>query len=275
VRGLGALAITCACALGLVGAAGAALDPSFGSGGEIVFANDERNDLAIDLHGRVVTTGNEFGGAATIRRLLPDGSGDPTFGIGGLVRDPLGGVVAISGGGAVDSEGRILIAGHAEGSRYVARYLPDGTRDASFGNDGVARFGTSGTANELHVDHEDRPIVLDGAPVRLTRLTADGELDSSFGPDGILTTDIAFLGDFDISDRGVITVAGVAFHPEPVLQAAQVAISVGGEHAILITSLIWMAFLAWVIASGARDHQRERDKRREDEIYDMFTEEDP
>lgn len=70
---------------------------------------------------------------------------DPSFGAGGTVETPIG-TTASATGVAVQSDGKIVAGGTSSvrsGNNYLsafalARYLPNGTLDASFGSGGVS-----------------------------------------------------------------------------------------------------------------------------------------
>jgi uncharacterized delta-60 repeat protein len=128
---------------------------------------------------------------------------DPSFGGDGLVGAFAAGGVAT--GVAVDARGRILVGGYTidgEVDLAVARFLPNGTPDASFGGgDGRVRLDLGGAefAFDLVVDAADRPILVgsasDGASstILAVRLAEDGTPDASFGTGG--------AGAFDLGKR--------------------------------------------------------------------------
>lgn len=134
-------------------------------------------------------TNNDFALAAYDQR----GRLDAGFGSGGTVRTDLGGDEQVRDV-ALDAQGRIVVAGYS-GFQYtpavdealVARYLPDGSLDQSFGEGGVARAGTGG-AQAVAIDPTGRIVISGGTsfgpfenPWRVARLTSSGGLDPSFG----------------------------------------------------------------------------------------------
>jgi uncharacterized delta-60 repeat protein len=199
------------------------LDRSFGNEGRIyTYQTDEAttDSLALAWGGRgkiIVAAHNR------LFEFLPDGERNPRFGRGGSVFvpvetwDPLVGL-------AVDSKRRILVAGKEEGSVFVARFLPDGRPDRSFGNGGRTTAGLGfaaprspspepGAPNPpssaapviettgLAVDPTDRPI-LTGSWVKgyrlcdaeswgeehagfVARFDESGRLDPTFDSDGV------------------------------------------------------------------------------------------
>jgi uncharacterized delta-60 repeat protein len=129
------------------------LDPGFGIGGKATatFDNSVYNsafgyDIALQPDGKVVVCGeasNTLGAAIFgVARFTAFGSLDPTFGVGGKTTGFLraGRAYAV----AIQRDGRIVVAGEAGAGRTifstdfaVARYNPDGSLDASFGNGGT------------------------------------------------------------------------------------------------------------------------------------------
>ena len=87
--------------------------------------------------------------------LLADGRPDSGFGTSGTVTTGLGVDGSVNTVGAVQPDGKILIAGgaypswSADNTEFgLARFLPDGRRDRSFGRGGevLTRFGVSADA---------------------------------------------------------------------------------------------------------------------------------
>jgi uncharacterized delta-60 repeat protein len=150
---------------------------------------------------------------------------DPSFGAGGVIttevgRDDYGRDVV------VDAAGRTIVLGHSEtftvdqSSIAIARYTKAGMPDASFGGDGlvVLNLGsqTLDFGKAVAVDTNGR-IVIVGASCPSTsecfdvlgvRLTANGQLDSTFGGgDGIASLADA-VSDVIIDPSGRIVVTG-------------------------------------------------------------------
>lgn len=112
---------------------------------------------------------------------------DPTFGQQGKILGPSGAANAV----AIQPDGRILVAGSANGDFLVERLRPDGAPDPTFGQAGIVQtdFGGSEAANAL-VLQSDGKIVAGGASTDsggdflLARYLTDGKLDSGFGTAG-------------------------------------------------------------------------------------------
>jgi len=116
------------------------LDPAFGVGGRVGFSitgdyfGESGSAIASYPGGRILV-GTESETGAALLMLRPDGSLDPRFGAGGIVRDP---DVDAYADIVVLSDGKVVAAGFKLEpckSRLV-RYNADGSRDASFGDGG-------------------------------------------------------------------------------------------------------------------------------------------
>jgi uncharacterized delta-60 repeat protein len=132
-----------------------ALDEHFGKGGVVTFARpgpQAIGALALLPDGRIVVATGDGGlePADTRRllllRLLPDGALDPTFGDGGLAFAPLGhhDTWWLPPAMVQMKDGRLVVGstgsfGGVEGP-VIARFLPDGALDPSFGDRGEVTF---------------------------------------------------------------------------------------------------------------------------------------
>jgi uncharacterized delta-60 repeat protein len=221
-------------------ARGGELDTSFGKGGKVTVAFPGENgataspdytlpfeftqghlEMAPAPEGKTVVAG-----ATKVVRLLANGKPDPTFGTGGTVTIPRPpGALFVLAGVAVDSQGRVVLAGLARplptntlpdpvsSSAAVIRLTADGSLDPSFGNGGmvISSFGFQPPAaaggpypggasvglRDVAIDSQDRPVVTGGYVKALNsvlepesegfvaRLTESGALDGSFGAGGI------------------------------------------------------------------------------------------
>ena len=116
------------------------LDPSFGVGGMVTtdFGNDDRaSSLVLQPDGKLVAAGDSNAGVSgdfTVVRYLPDGRLDPSFGVGGAVTTDFGGS-DLARALVLQPDGKLVAAGEGgPGADFVlARYLPDGRLDATFG----------------------------------------------------------------------------------------------------------------------------------------------
>jgi uncharacterized delta-60 repeat protein len=183
--------------------------PSFTRGGDVF------HDVAIESNGRIVVVGARgergFGQSnghpsGLVVAYRPDGRVDRSFGEGGRVLFPApGGHGEYTGLKSVEvlGDGRLLVAGYHFGSLFVARLLPDGRLDRSFGGGdgklvmlaspygrGDACPGICWSASPFVLRPDGRILVIAAtwpdAPV-LLRLTPDGEVDRSFGRRGLVS----------------------------------------------------------------------------------------
>lgn len=218
-------------------AANGTLDSTFGNGGitKIDFGNQPGSEgaaLTLQPDGKIVVAGavstpqNQFG----VARLLPNGSLDLTFGGGdGSVITPfLNGARAHAV--ALQGDGRIVVAGEAWFAQGVhgfalARYLPNGMPDTSFGMAGTlvtTIVGTfNATARGVAVQSDGRIVaagescpIQDTCDFALARFQPNGALDPSFSGDGKLTspfvTHIDAAYGLRIQPNGRIVAAGTA-----------------------------------------------------------------
>jgi uncharacterized delta-60 repeat protein len=168
-----------------------------------------------------------------VLRVNADGSFDSGFSGGGVATD-VGHPAIASGGMALEPDGQILLAGTtwnaASSSRAftLIRCNANGSLDTGFGDDGVVTLpmeaaGDSFPSVALQRDGSGR-ILLGGDAIKvgsnlrwdfvLACYDADGSLDTSFGNNGIVTTDVggADVGrDLAVQADGKILLAGHSF----------------------------------------------------------------
>ena len=175
------------------------LDQNFGVGGKVVtdLGGDEFGaQLLLLPDGKLVAAGERVFGAAdfALVRYLPDGSLDPTFGSGGKVITDVGGPNVWDHGddAVLTSDGKIVVSGASFPNLALARYLPDGTLDSSFGTGGISR-PTTGEAWRMAQQRDGKLVVTTGT-LAAARLTAEGALDSTFGTGGIADAGLTGAG---------------------------------------------------------------------------------
>ena len=152
--------------------------------------------IALSLAAGLSSCARSAAPTSTPLRLSAQQVPDSSFGQGRVVTTDLR-----SRGGeeaqkiVVMDDGRLIIVAVAGAQIGVARYLPDGAPDATFGTQGHVTLDL-GYALGLGVMADGR-IVLAGSNdfgsaqnVRVIRLLADGALDPSFGTGGVVTTDL-------------------------------------------------------------------------------------
>ena len=157
-------------------------------------------------------------------RLLPDGTLDTSFGSGGWVITDFG-ACDCPEDVAVQLDDRIVAVGVMEpgcgaDSNYrgiIARYLPDGALDNSFGTNGKHIMSETWETgwNAVAVDWADRAVVAGfwGSDICVGRFTIGGAPDSSYGTSGMAflaptASDSSWAEDVAIDGSGRAVVAG-------------------------------------------------------------------
>lgn len=189
------------------------LDHTFGTAG---YAEGEpafgMSRVFVTNDGTAVVVVTQPGGGFGLERFSPSGVLDPSFGRKGV--HMLAGSVQAPVEAAFDSRGRIVVLGTAAGGRpAVARFLPSGEPDASFGHRGVARIAPLGDGQPLRVAAEPNGAIIvagtafgssrtGASQILLARVTNSGAPDSSFGRKGAVKVSGAFHGDPDVLAAG-------------------------------------------------------------------------
>ena len=222
------------------------LDSRFGNKGVAAHGVQYPSAMARQQDGRLLVVGaTDF----PLRdwfalRLRPDGTRDPTFGgRDGLVVTSFGDSPDSAAAVAVDSRGRIVVAG-AAGTADVncttlcrqlrlVRYLPNGHLDPSFGRSGRAAPAIGLAHGTLGVTFQhDGGILVAGSSfvsgadsdphLAVWRFDGNGRLDGKFGVRGVLTANptierinLDFLTQLALRPDGRIVAAGGASKPAP------------------------------------------------------------
>ena len=218
------------------------VDPSFADAGlnasQVTLAQSPQtdgitlSDLAIAGDGKILVSGfvedtaERVGTAAILARFNVDGTPDGSFGSKGLVVERLQGSAAAPAALAIAPNGKIVAAGERTtgsldnpGVLVAARFNPDGSRDATFGSNGVAAPDLGDLkptrANALRLLADGRILVGGRADEQfaLARLTAAGELDPSFAAAGVNVTSppgSSSLTTMEVDGAGRIVAAGTA-----------------------------------------------------------------
>ncbi|MFI5782491.1 WD40 repeat domain-containing protein [Nocardia sp. NPDC051570] len=216
------------------------LDTGFGDGGRVStdFGGkaDVANAVVIQPDGKIVAAGTSHGTASgdniALARYTSDGKLDSGFGDGGRVSADLGTQADHANTVAVQSDGRIVVAGSThdpvQGDNFVVlRYNADGKPDAGFGDGGKVSTDFGGKADVANavVIQPDGKIVAAGTShgtasgdnIALARYTSDGKLDNGFGDDGKVSTDLGAQADHAnavaVLSDGRIVVAGSTRDP--------------------------------------------------------------
>jgi uncharacterized delta-60 repeat protein len=164
-----------------------------------------------------------------VARFNSDGTLDNSFGVGGMADAQIGhaefGQSNYVAGMVLQADGKIVLAGTANGQIALVRYNADGALDATFGDAGTVvtpHVGGGGSARAIALQPDGKIVVagtFGDAPVNsenfgAVRYNIDGSLDSTFGAGGIVET--AFVGQYSaatdvaIQANGDVVVVGSA-----------------------------------------------------------------
>lgn len=194
------------------------LDPNFGTGGVVVTdvggpgGTDHVNSLIALPGGATVAVGQAGAAGGTgdfaLVRYLPDGTPDPAFGSGGTVRTDVSGTGSedLAMAAVAQPDGKLVVSGAVRNGwelrLALARYLPDGGLDHTFGTGGtVVTAGiAAGLGGGWDVTRQpDGKIVVvgthygpyDGNRFAVARYLPDGSLDPTFGTGGTVVTPVS------------------------------------------------------------------------------------
>ena len=200
-----------------------ALDPTFDGDGRWVSAiGPDAGATAVAIHpaGRIVVAGSA-GFAGPDRRFVVVFLDDSGLQVGTSFVDLAGVDEATSV--AVQSDGKVVVAGRSDDDFAVVRLGTLGGTDPTFDGDGSVLTtiapGVAAIALDIAVQSNGK-IVAAGATTTvgvqdfaLARYTSEGSLDTAFGGDGIVRTDVGGgvfdrLGGIDIAPDGDIVAAG-------------------------------------------------------------------
>jgi uncharacterized delta-60 repeat protein len=197
------------------------LDPGFGSGGivqtDILGGGDQANAVAVQPDGKIVVAGIALhagiDGDMALVRYDADGTPDSSFGTGGIVTTDLGTRSDDARAIVIQPDGAIVVAGNTDEDVALARYTPSGQLDPTFGHGGTttSTLGDEATGVGLTPDGH---VVVSGYTVGaggtrdflLARFRSDGALDTTFGDQGAVRTDV--LGGDDYAEGLVVDPLG-------------------------------------------------------------------
>jgi uncharacterized delta-60 repeat protein len=195
-----------------------------------------------------------------VTRYSEDGVLDGDFGTGGSAIVDLGGYERVNDV-AVDGDGRILLVGEAGGDMAVVRLTPEGDPDSDFAEGGtlVLDRGENDEAVGVVVG-SDGAIYVGGSSqaggvwsMAVARLTATGELDTSFGEEGwglaTAPTADAYANDMVLLPNQTLLLVG-SWITEDVTEAAAARIDLSGQHDPLFGEA---GFYHQAIGSGGDD----------------------
>jgi len=230
------------------------LDSTFGGDGRVVAdlgVGDWRVSAMVrQVNGKLVVGGSHRGYdgplSFMLARFARDGSLDRAYGNEGHVITPFPGdqTDAYIAGMAIDVDGRVIAAGSMTTINVIcrtnwalARYLPDGSLDRTFGGDGrvVTPFSHIDASASAVAFGDDNRLTVAGSSTRLqcghdtseetgqaavARYLPNGRLDPTFGGDGKIETTFFATQDSDpkysdltLEEGGQIAAMGSALRP--------------------------------------------------------------
>jgi uncharacterized delta-60 repeat protein len=209
------------------------LDNTFGFNGKVTtdFGSSSAygNSVTVQSDGKILVAGSRYIGTVrkiTLIRYNIDGSLDNTFDTDGKVTTSIGAFNDDGNSVAIQSDGRILVAGSSFNDTVynfaLVRYNNDGSLDTTFDTDGKVTtstsFGVNNYGHSLAIQSDTKIVVAgvgttgSGFPFfALARYNVDGSLDSTFDTDGKVASMFA-VGSYGLSvalqSDGKILVAG-------------------------------------------------------------------
>jgi uncharacterized delta-60 repeat protein len=204
------------------------LDPGFGTNGKVITDLGSDDDLAfgaaLQSDGKIVAVGEFNNGSSfdfAMVRYNPNGSLDNSFGTAGKVITSLGAGSDEAFSVAIQPlDGKIVVAGSSFSSITgydfaVVRYNTTGTKDATFGTNGVAttNIGNDHDAARSVAIQADGRIVTAGSDFTLVRYKPNGNPDPNFGTNGIVRTNMGSGSAYSVAiqqDGKIVAVGAVS-----------------------------------------------------------------
>jgi len=181
------------------------LDVTFGNGGMIPAPGGSQHNawaaaVSVQSDQKIVVLGTDDY-RIVLKRFLPDGTLDPSFGNGGRVFTALSESwqVSIGNGVELQNDGKIVVTGRLDGcgpetGAFALRYRQDGSLDPTFDKDGKVRIltgiglGFYTTSCRLAVQNEGKIVLSCGEWMWeedywnvILRLNPNGSIDTTFG----------------------------------------------------------------------------------------------
>ncbi len=204
------------------------LDKSFGTNGVVITdlgSSDLSFDIVVQPDGKILV-GGQTSSHLLVLRYNTDGSIDKSFGDGGgYVLSSVN--VTTAHAITLQPDGKIVAGGGYNFDTYffIERFMPDGTVDNSFGENGSVTTavgsiddGYTTDINSLAVDNKGRVIASGNnanSQIAIVRYLQDGTLDNSFDEDGkkmiVFSGGNGYRTTVLLPNQDKIVVAGYAF----------------------------------------------------------------
>tara|TARA_R100000306_G_scaffold41809_3_gene40570 strand:- start:34 stop:1584 length:1551 start_codon:yes stop_codon:yes gene_type:complete len=205
-------------------------DTDFGTDGKLVFSIADKSDigrsLAILDDGKIITGGfyNLINNSTVNRHIfltkhLTNGELDTSFGINGIVTLTIGNEGCSISEIEIQNDGKIVAFGSANNTPTLLRFNENGSLDNTFGDNGISYITSGG---EFEILNNGKFIIaggfFDGFNVyfSISRYNSNGVIDSSFGNNGTVITDISperfdLNAALKIQDDGKMVLAGTTY----------------------------------------------------------------
>jgi uncharacterized delta-60 repeat protein len=196
------------------------LDSAFGTSGKLVvhFGGDTDliNDAVTQPDGKIVVGGYRLIGDPVndnftwaIARFQSDGSPDTSFGTAGLVLTGTGWASRV----ALQSDGKIVVAGYRQAQSVVMRFTSSGAADATFGTGGTVISGIANSVGFIGLALQTDGKILVGSTSTTTggyvsRYLSTGALDKTFGQKGTASVVNISAPKIALQSTGKIILAG-------------------------------------------------------------------
>jgi uncharacterized delta-60 repeat protein len=192
------------------------IDTTFGINGKVFTdinnENQQANAIALQPDGKIIVAGFSFtiatGNDLAVFRYHPNGALDTSFGVNGIA---IPGINADDDAGlalSLQNDGKIVIAGYTYtnftfADNLIVRLDSTGIPDTSFNSSGIVIINNSSNENISTgvIIQPDHKIVTSGRALQssldfsLSRFNSNGVIDSTFGNNGHVFTDIALEDD--------------------------------------------------------------------------------
>ena len=186
------------------------LDSSFGTNGftitNITNGTDIISDIALQNDGKIVVAGDIYNGTIypdiAIARYNYNGNIDSNFATNGISVINLTGLNDNVRGIKIAQNGNIYVSGSANQNAFIISFRQDGTLNTSFNNTGIL-YPIQNVINgftDITMQSNNQIIAagglslpLSGADFLLMQFDSSGMPDSSFGINGVVTTDLGAM----------------------------------------------------------------------------------
>jgi uncharacterized delta-60 repeat protein len=208
------------------------LDSTFGTNGVVTNSvgslHDYCGSLVIQNDGKIIVAGSSDNGNDydfTLVRYDTSGNLDNTFGIGGIITTPIGTSDDYANSVAIQENQKIIVGGYyyngIDFDFAIIRYNVNGFIDNTFGTNGIVTTSvgySNDVARSLAIQNDGKIIAAgySSGQIAIVRYNSTGSLDSTFGTNGILTTQVGdsidFANSVAIQNDGKIVAAGESWN---------------------------------------------------------------